>query len=69
MTCAKCGCKPVALYGVPGAGLGVQWCYDCWVQDYGTDEDLAEWIEQNKDIHAQAMELDRAIEASAFPNK
>lgn len=68
MNCTKCGTRSVSLYGVPTGRfaympdpLAAKWCYDCWVQDYGSEEELAEWIEERK--------IDRAIEADAFPNK
>lgn len=68
MTCANCGENATSLYAIPrplsrwfNDPRAPQWCYDCWVQVYGSDEELADWI--NK------QDIDKAIAADAFPNK
>lgn len=75
MKCGKCTNTVTSLHGIPiGRSAHMSdpktpmWCYDCYVQDYGTDEEIAEWVEEHKN-DPLGMELDRAIEADAFPGK
>jgi hypothetical protein len=64
MCCAKCRKKVVALYGIPTGRFNYmsdpqspKWCYECYVEDYGTDEEREE------------IAIDRACDRDAFPNK
>lgn len=71
MNCDKCGNRATALYGIPTGKFRVmsdplapKWCYDCYVQDYGTEEELAAWIDEQKDEQKIDLAIARDIDHS-----
>ena len=72
MNCQKCGERSTSLYGIPTGRFphmcdpqAPKWCYECYVEDYGTDEEREVLAAER----AVEMSIDRSIEADAFPNK
>ena len=67
MNCDKCGQKSVGLYGIPIGRFAhmpdpmvPKWCYECYVEYYGTDEER-EVLEAEKAVD---QSIDNDIEFS-----
>jgi hypothetical protein len=62
MTCAKCNKTAAALYGIPTGRfahmpdpMAPKYCYECYVEGYGTDEE--------REALAEEKQIDQAIES------
>lgn len=48
--CSKCGKQAISYYGKPGPRYNFKdkLCWECWVEDYGTDEQREKLANESK---------------------